>query len=187
MDKKQEYYKMIETLSNPNTIKLYRTKNVSDFENNNIKEFLQAFYSAKDPVVLKMSSLFNSILTHQNRSFMLSKRIMDNILESDPNIEIKSLRSEVYKDMLFRLHSNDYIETVVGQKNKRAALFKLKEGTLTKLLYEIHIKDYYDAQDSYFYKIYMDMDAKNNGENLTPEQKAIYKEIEEIKSSRRKG
>ena len=142
-----KFTELLKKLTTPTTAKLSHTTELQLFTDPQLKEFLKILYNNNNTTSKLIGTLVNGIMTHQMRTFMFSKRIMDNLLNSDPNIETNTCKSVNYKDFMHKCLSDKFLVTLRNHGGGKAGIYRLEDEALSDLLYRLHGKEYFKTQE----------------------------------------
>jgi hypothetical protein len=170
---------------------LKETSKVDDFEKE-IGELLKQMYSHPNPNIIRMATIFNSILTHRHQTFMISRRILVKLFASETNSCYKSINDREYNILIYKmLKHGDFIRlrepSNETPNNLKAGVYKTIEPDIIRILHTLHGVDYFKLQEEAVIKLY-DEPNKNPEdfskgwlmrkiESLTPEEKQKYREM----------
>lgn len=125
LDDFNKYEKFVkENLEKTNSVKLVNTKHLDDLPDIVIKPIL-AFYTSTSSSIQKSGSIINSIYTQQTNVFLLSLRIVSELVKNDPNIKYTSCNSTNYKEIMHKLFSSKVITALRKPSGKFAGLYEL--------------------------------------------------------------
>lgn len=135
--------------------KLTRTKPVDEFSGA-IKMVLLSMYESEDEVIQRMASIFNAIYTQQNSTFLVVKSLVNDLVKDDVNSLHKSCNTETYKEIMYRLFSNNIIVELkkAVQRSKgvagKAGLYELVDVTYLEPLHKMAGRDVCEAKKAQF-------------------------------------
>lgn len=180
---KEEVKKFIQNnLINDDTVKLSSLSDLSK-TSDDIKNMLEGFYECDNPVVQKIGTILNAIFTQKTNVFMLSIRILSDLVEKDPNLKAKSCHSSQYRKIIYRLLKSGLLKKIREPNGNNAGLYELiHEGFLSILIKEIG-QDVLDAKKKAHIEWY-DEESKKR-QNKIEKANEFLSEVEKKKAEER--
>ena len=157
-----KFAELLKKLTTPTTIKLSHTTELPLVKDENLRIFLDKLYNSSNITFKLTATLINGITTHQMRTFMFSKRIMDGLICSDPNTEAVSCQSSNYRDFMHKCLGDNIITTLRSHGGGRAGIYKLQDPATLDVLYKLHSEDYFKAQEDAALDFYDNYKINNN-------------------------
>lgn len=98
-------------------------------------------YNSKEFFYKVLASLFNALYTQNLPMFILSKKIIEDLIKLDKRLKRKTLDGKTYKYFLKRLINSGIIEVVESsssfkEKRRRVGLYRVKDEELRQLFFE---------------------------------------------------
>lgn len=177
--KKNKYESFVkESLTNKNSVKLSEVSLVSELDKE-MQLALNALYNNADPQKKRIGSILNSIFTQESHVFMNSVRILDDLVNKDPNTTLKSCHSSKYNEIMHLLQKNGIILKIREPKGRRAGLYKLIADIYLNILIMVMGKEMLDAKEKANIEWYDKNSDINNNDPISedPELDAIMDEI----------
>ena len=157
---------LLKKITTPSTAKLTHTTELPLLSEPDLKGFLQELYSENHPTARLIATLINGIMTHQMQTFMFSKRIMDGLLCNDPNVDTESCKSINYRDFMHKCLGDRFLVILRNHSGKKAGIYKLEDPLLLDILYKLHGKEYFKAQEEAVLHLYDNYDGNSSGNKL---------------------
>ena len=162
MNKQEKIEKWLRMIETPSTIKLTRTKEVSEITNETLKTMLESTYSSDSGISNLIATFTNAVATHQRATFIMSKRVMDRLIENDPNTKATVCKSTTYRDFLQKCISDNIIVVLRKQIGRKAGLYEVVDELIVEVLYQLNGKDYYNAQKTVSIEFHDNSDEPGN-------------------------
>ena len=157
----QRYVDWLRKIEKPSTIKLTRTQAIEFIEDHFFKLMVTDLYNSKHSVTHLIATMFNAVVAHQRATFMMSKRIMNTLIENDPNTDTNCCKSTTYRDFMQKCISDGLLEVLRPHMGRRAGLYELKDDLTLEVLYRIQGRDYYNAQKVISIEFHDETNSKN--------------------------
>ena len=178
--------KVAEGLKNSTTdCRLIDITPLDDFSRD-IQAILMPFYKSRDPKARRFGTILNSIYTHANNVFVLTKRLAADLVEKDPHYPQKSCDTSSYKYMISYALQNLYLDVLRNpvQNNKnvsgKAGLYELSDPDFLAPLIEMIGISTVKANKDQTLKWYDENNTPEMQENPSPELIAERKRIREV-------
>ncbi len=150
------------TTNQPNRVKLTVTTKLKNIEDEEAKNFLKSLYASSNPTKKILGSVFNSIITQKRFAFLLTKNILSELVESDPNLKRNTINTQAWNEVVAALldPQNAILERIKEPTAGRGGLpgvylvvnFDLKSlisRLATKNLEALHKQQALDLYDEY--------------------------------------
>lgn len=146
MSQKDKYRKFVEeNLEQENTVKLSSLREL-DQCSEEVQKALNSFYLSDNPNIQKIGSMLNAIYTQQTKTFMVSIRILRELIKEDPNIVFKDCHSSQYKNIMAKVLGSDMFTKLREPRGNAAGLYELTSKIFLEIL-EIEVgKDVLEAK-----------------------------------------
>jgi len=117
----------------------YLTKNLSEFQNDELQELLQELYSSKDKNKRFLATIINSIFTGKRAYFGLSRQLFTQLLSNDPNIKANTISGSDFKQLL-NLELKKYCSMIIGfsTAHKTPAIWELDGGLFGEIFRKVN-------------------------------------------------
>ena len=146
-------------------MKLSQTYEVDQFDNEDIRDTLNSFYSKGVKLSDISGTFINSILATNNMLFMISKTIFNKLVRDDKNHKWKGINTEEYKLFIAKLFKCDIIECIRQPQGKKAGLYKVKDQELIDMLKTKQTNEYFNKQEEIInaqYELYLKNDKETD-------------------------
>jgi len=127
-----------------NTVKLKHISPLSDFSLE-VQAMLNAWYCDVDSDLKRIGVIYNSIFTSRNPAFLVSARIVADLVKKDKNIEVSSCNTKSYIRIKAILLQHGLWEELRPPGANAAGLYCLKEPLHKNLLVTEMGRDMYDT------------------------------------------
>ncbi len=125
MTNKEKYQKFVkENLEGSSDLKLTELSMLEEMQRE-VRDIVEVLYESKSPKTQKMGSIMNAIFTQQAHVFLMSFRILNDLLKSDSNTKTKSCHSTDYNIIMSRLEASNVMQNLRKQAGKRAGMYEL--------------------------------------------------------------
>ena len=148
-------------------IQLFITSELSDGNLGDIKDMLESFYAEKILNLKCFASVLNSIFTQKNRTFLLSKAILESLIKSDPNFKGGKLSSAQYRSFRENVMLSNVFKICRKPTGPLAGVYSLSDPSVLKYLYKLKDKNFFDNQESFVVNCY-DKKDKYEDKNIKP-------------------
>ena len=106
-------------------IYLYQTVNINKIKSKEVRDFLKDLYSEEGIFVRVFASVMNAMISQKMITFILSKRLLDNLIQKDSNLERKALQSAQYKYFIHQLLKNKILIKLREPSGKKGGVYQL--------------------------------------------------------------
>lgn len=111
----------------------------------NLKNILMGFYGHDMIEKRVLGSVINAIVNQKLGTFMLSKRILIDLVKNDPNFKGKTISSSTYKKVMIN-NVGLFLDKIRTHSFKKAAIYTVKLPELLSILYRFNDASYYKMQ-----------------------------------------
>ena len=167
MDKK--ILNLLTKMETVETAKLSKTTLLAEITNKEVVELLEAMYNAADPLVNKTATVLNAMFTQKRVTFLLSKKIANDLILEDSNHKFKGINSTMYKLMIHKILSGwCFFHRLREPSKKQAGVLELIEIDLLEIMYRIQAKEFYEAQRQVTLDLYDNYES-NDENDISPD------------------
>ena len=149
------------------TVKLYNVSDIEVFKSNaNAYNLIAKLINYNTRQHAYLATIFNAIFTQKTDCFMLSRRYMEQLLESETNHEFNKINNIYYGPLLTNLTEGEIniADRLVEQEGRCAAFYRLnKKHPVYAILCELISEDFLEMGFDYKTKWYEDYRGKMLG------------------------
>jgi len=160
------------------SVVLYDTVLRAKIKNAYVDQIIKEMLDDGNDKSLALASIINAIFTQKTSAFAISRRVLNDLMKSDPNHDKNDLNTRSYVPLVNMLTENDFWEVKEEQKGRRPALFIIKSPQLiTVLKEEMFGKKYDEIQNDRIKAYYMmvNKEPKDNDEVAKSVAKSLEK------------
>lgn len=168
---REQTLRILRLTETEDTAKLAKTTLIKDIQSEEVRELIDALYKAPDPLQNKVATILNAMFTQQRVTFLLSKRLANNLVLEDENHNFKGVNSETYKLMVYKLLTGwKFFARLREPTKKQAGVLKLVDNGLLDMMYKLKGQEYYELQEEVTLEFY---DGYEDSGDEEPEPKPI--------------
>lgn len=180
---REQTLRILRLTETEDTAKLAKTTLIEDIKSEEVRELIDALYKAPDPLQNKVATILNAMFTQQRVTFLLSKRLANNLVLEDENHNFKGVNSETYKLMVYKLLTGwKFFARLREPTKKQAGVLKLVDNGLLDMMFKLKAKEYYELQEVVTLEFYDGYEE--DGSTEEPESKAVKPFAEYIKEDK---
>ena len=122
-----------------NVLKLSKSSKLSDLPDGEVKDSIEYGYKSENIFHLTLAVLMNAIISSKKKEFILSRVLLTQCFERDPNVENREFSGEQIKRLIGSISEIGLIErtseaTTKGGPKRKAAKYKVVLPELLALL-----------------------------------------------------
>lgn len=122
LNKFQKFVK--EFLEQDDSVKLSHTSALTDLDQLS-SQAISAMYESKNPSIKKGGSIINSAYTHGTSVFLLSMRIVSELIKNDGNVVYNGCNSRNYKEIMHKMLKDGVISVLRPPSGRLAGLYEI--------------------------------------------------------------
>jgi len=144
-------------------VKLHKTTRLDKVSDKKFRENLEDMYNSDNKIWTRLATILNAVFTSKRLVFILSRKILMELIKEDINSKYSSIGTVEYKELIFKLANGGFFERLREPKPGKAGVYKIIEPEIVEELHIISSKEYFEAQEINALQIY-DRLGKKKGE-----------------------
>lgn len=154
---------MTAVITRPDQVMLAEVSDLDKFEDKEFSEGLAKLYKGNTNLKL-LAVLFNAVVTQNKITFLFSKRIFENLIAQDNNLDRKTINSETFKQFMTFVRNNKILDVVVkGTSIGEASVFEAIHPYWTEVVIKKVSREFLAAQKQICIKIHKSSHPTSQG------------------------